>query len=62
MKRSFSLQAAFEAFLAATHGSSIPSLSLGEMEQSHSTQAHGDLAEGFGSNWESAWIDLGGEG
>lgn len=23
---------------------------------------HGDLADGLALNWESAWIDLGGEG
>ena len=26
------------------------------------TGAAGDIAEGAPSNWESAWIDLGGEG
>ena len=34
----------------------------GHAESATAPHAHGDLSESFSPNWESAWIDLGGEG
>jgi hypothetical protein len=47
-----------------SHHGSVPSLecaALGDPEP-HATPGCSDLVEPFGVNWESAWIDLGGEG
>lgn len=45
----------FTAAGAAANGHAAPPLDAGT-----TTPAHGDFADG--ANWETAWIDLGGEG
>ena len=48
-------------------GSTLPAESVVAIggavnEMTAGPRLHHDLGDGFGGNWESAWIDLGGEG
>lgn len=48
-------------------GSSVPvevasSVGSAANDLAAGSRSHHDLYDGFGGNWESAWIDLGGEG
>lgn len=57
---------AFHAFPGALHGGTISSHAHSahgnEGDSAPASHLAGDVLEGALTNWESAWIDIGGEG